>query len=117
MDLHARARSLCSRDHGGGSDWLPGAGLVDLPDHPLHLHLALPALLLEVPRDALLSDGQGPLQGRPETAGQDRPLQRPGVPPEGRGPAGAGGEGEQQSSAGAGGRGAAGEESVHPGSV
>jgi len=76
MDLDARARGLCCRRHGGGSDRLPGAGLVDLPDHPLHMHIALPAPLLEVPRDALLFDGQGPLQGRSDPGGRNRQLQR-----------------------------------------
>lgn len=49
MDLYARACSLCSRCNGSGSDWLPDKGLVDLPDHPLCMHLTLLALLLEVP--------------------------------------------------------------------
>lgn len=79
MDLNACARGLRSGHHGGGSDWLPGAGLVDLPDHPLHMHIAFLALLLEVPRDTLLLDGQGPLQGRSDSARCNRPLQWPRV--------------------------------------
>lgn len=119
MDLYACTCSLCSWHHGGGSDWLPGAGLVDLPDYPLYMHLALLALLLEVPRDAFLPDGQGPLQGNSNPAGHDSPLQWPWVQAEGWGSPGAG-RPEWQSSAGEGVRGAAiavRKEAVHPGSV
>lgn len=89
VDLHARPRSLCHWRHGGGFDWLLGPGLVDLPNRTLPLHVTLPPLLLEVPRDAILSDGQGPLQGDPDPAGHRRPLQRPGMQAEGGGSSGA----------------------------
>lgn len=61
MDIDACACSLCCWRHDGGSDWLPGAGVVDLPDSPLRMHRTFLALLLEVSRDPLLLDGQGPL--------------------------------------------------------
>lgn len=120
MDLNACACSLCSGHNGSGSDWLPGASLVDLPDHPFYMHLTLLALLLEVPRDALFLDGQAPLQGHSDPAGINSSLQWPWMQAEGRGAPGARGEGERQSAAGAGVGGAAitvWKETVHLGSV
>lgn len=76
MDRYAHPCSLCSWHHGGGSDGLPGPSLVDLPDHPLHMHLTLFAVLLEVPRDAFLFNGQGPLSRDSGPPGHNSPIQR-----------------------------------------